>query len=67
MYQLLSLAIAFYTPTAVGWRKVLRPHALKVEKLDPDKAFWFSAAQTLGDLRFQFKIDPTELGIEEFF
>ena len=39
----------------------------KVEELNPDKPFWFSASQTLGELRFQFKINPTELGTEAFF
>jgi len=40
---------------------------LKIKDLDPDKPFWFSATQAVGSQRFEFKIDPNNLGTEEFF
>ena len=39
----------------------------KVEKLDPNSPFWYSASQTVGGRSFLFKIDPEALGTEEFF
>jgi len=40
---------------------------LKIKDLDPDKPFWFLATQAVGSQRFEFKIDPNNLGTEEFF
>lgn len=40
---------------------------LKIKDLNPDKPFWFSATQAVGSRRFEFKIDPNNLGTEEFF
>ncbi len=40
---------------------------LKIKDLNPDKPFWFSVPQAVGRRRFEFKIDPNNLGTEEFF
>jgi hypothetical protein len=40
---------------------------LKIEPLDPNRPFWFSASQEVGGKTFLFKIDPDELGAAGFF
>ena len=39
----------------------------QIKDLNPNKPFWFSASQTVGDRKFLFKIDPQLLGPEKFF
>ena len=50
-----------------GYDIIILRCRFKVQDLAPEEAFWFSVSQTLGELRFRFKIDPTVLGTEEFF
>ena len=39
----------------------------KVEALDPESEFWCTVTQDQGGRRFLFRIDPEELGSDEFF
>ena len=58
------------TPRTDIWLDVLAITLIcqfQIKDLNPNKAFWFSASQTVGDRKFSFKIDPQLLGPGEFF